>query len=489
MCSYFRSRVLGCFILSLGAIAVIGCDNGTASKNCTNECVAGSSTCDGTALYHCGDYNGDSCTEWGDLQACPGACSIDHCEGTCSDACGANETGCTDELTRWTCTDVDADGCLDRLDESCGAGEHCENGACVDSWTTIDLGIAASYFDVAKDALGGIHIIWAQGSDLSYAQTDGLDLTEVTTLSTTAHTGLLMPPGISVFGQDIAVVYGTGAPVSCSLCIENVLVAIRNGQEPWIHETVFAVVPDCDLYTYPSLGLAGDGGLHVFAACVKGASTTYMDYRYRSPDGTWDSDVKQGPYGVDFMSRMMTDQTGRVHLLRSIWCNPSFYQIAEVGDRFDDAAAEDEVDICLGGMAENGSVVHSVWIEFPTGGGDPCTYSTARLMHATDGGLGFETQADIAEMAHCGDFNLPSMAMLDRGDLIVAWAESDADDGTAERIRVAAKIDGDTEWSSTEIASNGGVYQSATVKVVAVGDRPFVFWLNDTGTISVSSYP
>lgn len=132
--------------------------NNAASSvpQCTNQCFPnGAKTCYGSAYYTCGDYNGDSCFEWGGLTNCSSGsvCS----NGDCVQQNVASSTsGCLDSdggrniLVRGNITDKFGysyqDYCFNSSlveyycasDNSsafsmnnCPAGSTCANGACV----------------------------------------------------------------------------------------------------------------------------------------------------------------------------------------------------------------------------------------------------------------------------------------------------------------------------------------------------------------------
>jgi hypothetical protein len=115
------------------------CSNGTCSDQCTHECTAEAlrCACSGNMVQSCGDFDEDVCLEWGPSVPCPlgESCSNGVCSSSCQDECGAvGETECNSAGTGYMeCDDHNEDGCLEWgpvID--CTGGESCENGTCGD---------------------------------------------------------------------------------------------------------------------------------------------------------------------------------------------------------------------------------------------------------------------------------------------------------------------------------------------------------------------
>jgi hypothetical protein len=73
-----------------------GCNPSTNkcyTSTCTNECTSGTKRCNGSSTETCGNYDSDSCTEWGNKQPCNNGCTNGYCQSvTCStnSNCGTN---------------------------------------------------------------------------------------------------------------------------------------------------------------------------------------------------------------------------------------------------------------------------------------------------------------------------------------------------------------------------------------------------------------
>ncbi len=113
-----------------------GCSNGSCiSPCCTNDCSpSGKKECiNATSIKTCGNYDTDSCYEWGSFQSCQ--CFNDACQ-TCINECTYGQVGCsTNNLSKWTCSQSIIDGCWDKVNVSCGTGKICSNGTCIDNCT------------------------------------------------------------------------------------------------------------------------------------------------------------------------------------------------------------------------------------------------------------------------------------------------------------------------------------------------------------------
>ncbi|MGC4116760.1 MAG: right-handed parallel beta-helix repeat-containing protein [Myxococcales bacterium] len=130
-------------------------DGGT--PECTDECAAGSTVCDGTTGYRtCGQYDADKCLELSPAVPCAGsaACVGDRCVEPCRDECAVGSAVCKDRATLQICGNFDQDTCRELGGETaCGAGQKCEAGACVPDATACADECAASSTACAGDAV------------------------------------------------------------------------------------------------------------------------------------------------------------------------------------------------------------------------------------------------------------------------------------------------------------------------------------------------
>ncbi len=112
------------------------CSNGQCGPTCLDECPAADATrCDGPGVQICGNYDTDSCLEWGTTVACPEGltCSAGSCgsPGDCTDECAAESTECDGRISFRTCGEFDGDPCLDwGTSTVCDFGQLCVEGAC-----------------------------------------------------------------------------------------------------------------------------------------------------------------------------------------------------------------------------------------------------------------------------------------------------------------------------------------------------------------------
>jgi hypothetical protein len=113
------------------------CSGGVCVSSCTNECTAsGSKRCSGNIAQTCGDYDSDSCLEWGNNVDCADqgmSCSWGECVSTCDDTCSpSGAKRCSGNIAQ-TCGDYDSDSCVEwGGDIDCASqGKSCSWGACV----------------------------------------------------------------------------------------------------------------------------------------------------------------------------------------------------------------------------------------------------------------------------------------------------------------------------------------------------------------------
>ena len=114
------------------------CDNGACvgeDTPCADACETdGQRSCFGEGFRRCGQFDEDACLEWSATLSCqPGElCTGGTCVPSCQDACQGGETRCADGGTQ-TCGQFDADSCLEFGPTSaCDPGLRCDDGLCVD---------------------------------------------------------------------------------------------------------------------------------------------------------------------------------------------------------------------------------------------------------------------------------------------------------------------------------------------------------------------
>lgn len=93
----------GCKQIVADSVCSGGCNAGQCAATCTDECGAGTTKClNASTMQICGNYDADSCVEWGGNSACGNGCdsSTGQCKGGCAttNACGgcsalANQPG------------------------------------------------------------------------------------------------------------------------------------------------------------------------------------------------------------------------------------------------------------------------------------------------------------------------------------------------------------------------------------------------------------
>jgi hypothetical protein len=118
------------------------CDGSTDEGNvcgptCTNECSLGSRRCSANNAQYCGDFDTDSCFEWGTIDTCSSneICDAGFCEPkppTCSDECSYDgQRTCSGDGYK-ICRNYDSDPCLEwSTVKICSANQQCQSGSCV----------------------------------------------------------------------------------------------------------------------------------------------------------------------------------------------------------------------------------------------------------------------------------------------------------------------------------------------------------------------
>jgi len=109
------------------------CSAGACSDTCVEECVADTRECDGDGYKLCGQFDSDTCLDWGPVTPCPvgETCSNGYCDTSCTNECTAGSVQCDGTTGTQACGDYDSDPCLELGPiVPCGPGETCSNGVC-----------------------------------------------------------------------------------------------------------------------------------------------------------------------------------------------------------------------------------------------------------------------------------------------------------------------------------------------------------------------
>jgi hypothetical protein len=110
------------------------CSLGECSEKCTNECVSGTKQCVGDGYQTCGNYDKDECFEWSETTSCEEGmtCSFGECKKTCESECVSGTKQCAGNGYQ-ECGNFDEDSCLEWGPiNSCQEGQTCSSGKCSD---------------------------------------------------------------------------------------------------------------------------------------------------------------------------------------------------------------------------------------------------------------------------------------------------------------------------------------------------------------------
>lgn len=111
------------------------CSNGVCAPDCVDECEAGGRRCSGNGVATCGQYDADACLDWSQAVACqPWELCVDGvCLLHCEDECLPGSTRCLDAQTVQPCGNFDGDPCREYAlgGERCPEGQTCDDDACV----------------------------------------------------------------------------------------------------------------------------------------------------------------------------------------------------------------------------------------------------------------------------------------------------------------------------------------------------------------------
>jgi PKD repeat protein len=128
---------------------------------CSNECTAGEKKCNGNGVQTCGDYDSDTCTEWGTVANCAAnqTCASGFCTAS-TDLCSnkLKDPGEADIDCGGVCSTKCGDGKICGIDGDCQSGK-CENGVCTSFKCTLNLIRRDKYFDqILEDDLDNVSL-------------------------------------------------------------------------------------------------------------------------------------------------------------------------------------------------------------------------------------------------------------------------------------------------------------------------------------------
>ena len=108
----------------------------TPSSGCSNDCSYSQRRCNGNTVEFCGNFDSDSCYEWGYERTCntDQQCSSGQCTTACVHECSPQGlTDCDGPNIYMFCGNFDNDPCNEWLRVSCANDEVCSNRRCVQS--------------------------------------------------------------------------------------------------------------------------------------------------------------------------------------------------------------------------------------------------------------------------------------------------------------------------------------------------------------------
>jgi putative pyrroloquinoline-quinone-binding quinoprotein len=113
------------------------CAAGECSADCTDDCTSGERICQDAGFRTCGHHDADTCLDWSAVTNCESweVCNVDTgmCETACTSPCTQGQKQCSGEKDVELCANYDADPCLEwGVIDTCLADEICENGICVE---------------------------------------------------------------------------------------------------------------------------------------------------------------------------------------------------------------------------------------------------------------------------------------------------------------------------------------------------------------------
>jgi hypothetical protein len=142
------------------------CSGGRCSTECVDDCATDARKCDGAGFRTCGNFDADSCLDWSTITACDAGqvCSNGYCAGACTNECTANSKACVGTSGTHECGNFDADSCLEWGPiVPCPQGQTCSNGTCSSSCTDECPSVGAKECTISGD---GVHTCQSSGGCL-----------------------------------------------------------------------------------------------------------------------------------------------------------------------------------------------------------------------------------------------------------------------------------------------------------------------------------
>jgi hypothetical protein len=182
------------------------CADGACAATCSDECSAdGDLRCSPGASDQweaCSDHDSDGCLEWGSAQGCASGevCSSGTCATTCTDECTTDGEKTCQSNSSLTCGQFDSDSCLEWGDEvQCAVYEQCNSGSCEPTSPPATVVISEVLYDSqGADEDVFVEVYGPAGTDLAGFRLVGVngyngdDYNDVTLAGTIGSDGLFL---------------------------------------------------------------------------------------------------------------------------------------------------------------------------------------------------------------------------------------------------------------------------------------------------------
>lgn len=127
------------------------CSDGKCSKECSDECKTGEKKCFGNGYAICGQYDPDLCLDWSSIVPCAGweKCKDGSCVPVCENECEVGEKKCKGEDAYKICGNFDTDPCIEYSEYifKCEEGKFCDEGDCISDEPSMKLKISEIYYN------------------------------------------------------------------------------------------------------------------------------------------------------------------------------------------------------------------------------------------------------------------------------------------------------------------------------------------------------
>ncbi|MBN1769966.1 MAG: hypothetical protein JXB32_01795 [Deltaproteobacteria bacterium] len=404
-------------------------------------------------------------------------------ETTPADDAGVTDAGSRDETS-------------DDADEATDAGGDCGPIGEL-TWNIVDLGVGAVAYDIARDNLGGKHLLRKDGGALHYGRFDDGSVTgDVVLPGSDSVVTTFARPRVAVRpdGSAVHTCWANAGPTRA----DRLYHAWRDAAGTWRREVAWqSPAGSPRRAAVPAVGVDADGTVHVIAqfwddCFVSGCVPTEYSVAYasRPVGGIW-SDWEPLYSGAREMRHcsIFTDPDGGIHATWKGWRLDGAYRYAAAAGGLADAPtigipiAPGAVSAGMGdSFAPVDGTVHHAHVSF-----DTRSIDYARL---DPGGGRFEWQGTPSggPVPSASDFDpWPAIVADECGRVVVAWAGQTGALGASRLDQLQTAVLDDGTWTVQTVDSAADIPKTGKPALTITGNTVWMVWRGDGGNLRLAT--